>query len=108
MYASAEMGEVLLTARISDVLRNFILRIVARDVPLADQLGKGKARNFSEFGGFAEGENALGVERHSKLGPQTNFNLRSWKLETVGHGFRNIEMIGHALPSSFYYCAIDR
>lgn len=38
--AGFEIGEVLLTARIADVLRQVFIRIVARDVPASGKLGK--------------------------------------------------------------------
>ena len=41
MYARLEMGEVLLTASIGQILREIVKGIVARDIALADQFGEG-------------------------------------------------------------------
>ena len=57
MDARLDIGEVPLTASISEVMLEVMLGVVARDVALADHIGEGHAR---QFGGFAEWENFLG------------------------------------------------
>ena len=54
MDARLEMGDVLLTASIVQVVRQVVLGVVTGNVAVADQIGKGVARNGGEFGSLAE------------------------------------------------------
>ena len=56
MEARLESGDVLLTARIAEVLVQFIVGVVARNFTMGEQIGKSEARRFRQFAGLAEGQ----------------------------------------------------
>jgi hypothetical protein len=76
MEARFEMGEVLLSARIFEVLSQFLVRIVTRYLALANQVSKLQPGSSSEFGRLSKGQYALGVESDGKLNPKTRLHLR--------------------------------
>lgn len=67
--ARFEMGQVLLTARIFKVLRQFRFREMARYFALANQLSESIAGNSGEFARLAERQDALRIQRNGKLSP---------------------------------------
>jgi hypothetical protein len=71
MEARFEIGEVLLTASISKVLGQFLMGIVARQLPFVNEGGKCIPGNGGEIGGFPEGQNALRVEGDGEFRAQS-------------------------------------
>jgi hypothetical protein len=59
-----------------------------------------------QFGRLTKRQDALGIERDTKLSPQTRFHLRLWKPQAAGDGFRNVKVQGHedcqSLINRFY------
>ena len=60
-----EIGEVSLTATISEVFRQFVGTVMARDAPARYQIGKLPSRRRRQLRGLAKGQNALGIQRQS-------------------------------------------
>src|SRR5208337_3280981 len=65
--ARFERGEVLLTARIVEILSQLVFRVVPRNVALGDKVGKGETRRFRELAGLAKRENPTSIESDRKL-----------------------------------------
>jgi hypothetical protein len=101
MEARFEMGEVLLTASILEVLSQFLIRIVPRDSALTDQLLKCMPRNPSEFGCLPEWEDLLSVKREGKLGPKSRLHLRHWQPQAARNRFRDFDVQGHGVNLTF-------
>jgi hypothetical protein len=60
-----EIGQVLLTATISEVFRQFVGAVMARDAPARYQIGKLPSRPRRQPRGLSKGQNALGIQRKS-------------------------------------------
>ncbi len=84
-----------LTASIVEVVGQIVLRVVARYVALADQIGEGIARDARQLGRFAEGKYALCVKRNGQFRAQARLNLRLRQADAVGDGFGNVEVVRH-------------
>ena len=69
MEARFEMGEVLLTARIFEVLSQFCVRVVPRDFTLTNQVCESITRLAGKFRRLAERQDALSIKRDGKLNP---------------------------------------
>ena len=106
-----DIGEVSLTASISQVMLEVMLSVVARDVALTDHIGELVAGHARQFGGFAEWENFLGVQSNCEFNKQMIFNFWNRKPDAACYRFRDREMKGHescflgATPSQPYCTA---
>ena len=65
MIDKFEIGEVLLTATISEIFRQFVRTVMARDAAAGYKVGKLPPRSRRQLRGLAEGQNALRVQRKS-------------------------------------------
>src|SRR5579871_5938189 len=74
--ARLEIGDVLLTASITEVTFEIIFGVVARNTTLTEKLGEGEAGDTSQFDCLSKRQNALGVERDSEFCTQTGLNFR--------------------------------
>ncbi len=63
MNARFEIGEVLLTARIVEILRQFVFGIMPWDIAAGDKFAECETAEPGEFTCFAKRENLLGVKR---------------------------------------------
>ena len=97
MEARFEIGEVLLTASIGKVLGQFLIGIVARQLPFVSEGGKCIPGNGGEIGGFPEGQNTLRVEGDGEFRAQSRLDSRKRQAQAASHGFRNVEMKGHVV-----------
>ena len=79
MEARLEIGEVLLTARIVEVLRQFVAGVVTGNLAAGEKVGEGKPGDIGELARLAQGKDALGIERNRKLGAQARLDLRQGK-----------------------------
>lgn len=95
MEARFEMGEVLLTARIFEVLSQFCFRVVPRYLALTNQVREAIPGSPCEFGCLAERQDALCIKRKGKLNPQARLHLRHGQPKAAGDGLRYVEMQGH-------------
>ncbi len=93
MIARFEIGEVLLATSIGDVLRQLRIAIVPGNASLSHHLAKVHSIHLREFGGFAERERSLGIERDGEFGPESSRNLPLGNAEALEHRIRNIQ--GH-------------
>src|SRR3979490_1206691 len=66
--ARLEIGEVLLTASISQVLGQVVRSVVTGYVAVADQPGKSVAGGVRKFRSLTERKNALRIESNRQLG----------------------------------------
>ena len=99
MMARFERGEVLLTARMVEILRQLALRVVPRDVAPGSEIGKGETGKFTQFAGLAKRENPLSIEGHRKLGAQPWLDFWRRKPETSGNRVGDLELKHHELFS---------
>src|ERR1035438_7720400 len=90
-----EIGEVSLTATISQVFRQFVGTVMPRDAPACYQIGKLPARRRRQLRGLAKGQNALGIQRKSEFTPQTLFHLAFGQAEAPGDRIRNLQVDAH-------------
>ena len=92
MEARFEMGEVLLTARILDILRQFHIREMARYFATTHKVSESIAGSSSKFARLAERQNALRIKRDGKLSAETGFHLWLRQAQAAGDGLRYIEV----------------
>src|ERR1039458_3128744 len=90
-----EIGEVSLTATISEVFRQFVGTVMARDAPARYEIGKLPARRRRQLRRLAKGQNALGIQRKSELTPQAFFHLAFGQAEAPSDRIRNLQVDGH-------------
>ena len=91
-----EIGEVSLTATISEVFRQFVGTVMASDAPARYEIGKLPSRRRRQLRGLAKGQNALGVQRQSELTPQSLFHLAFGQAEAPSDRIRNLEVDAHS------------
>jgi hypothetical protein len=89
-----EIGEVSLTATISEVFRQLVGTVMARDASARYEIGKLPARRRRQLRGLAKGQNALGIQRKSELTPQA-FHLAFGQAEAPGDRIRNLQVDAH-------------
>ena len=95
MLARFEIGDVLLTASIFEVLRQVAVGVVTRNVATRDQFGERKSARTGQFAGLTERKNTLRIKRKGEFSSQARLNLRNWQAKAAGYGFRNVEMKCH-------------
>ncbi len=95
-----EIGEVLPTARIIEVLRQFVAGVVTGNLAASEKAGEGKPGDIGGLARLAKGKDALGIERNRKFGAPARLDLRQGKPKAACNGFRNIGMKGHSVTGS--------
>ena len=89
------MGEVLLTARIFEVLSQFCFGVVPRYLALTNQVREAIPGSTCQLRCLAKRQDALRIESKGKLNPQARLHLRHRQPQTAGNGLRYVEMQGH-------------
>ncbi len=100
MEARFEMGEVLLTASIFEVLGQFLIRVVARNLSLSNQVGEPVTGNSGQLGRLAERQDALRIKCKRKFDAQARLHLRHGQPQTAGYGLRDVKMQRHVFTRS--------
>lgn len=67
MMARLEIGEVLLTANIGEILRQILVAVVTWNAALAHQLIEKNPAHFRKLRCFAQGQHSLGVQRDGQF-----------------------------------------
>jgi len=67
MMARLEIGEVSLTANISEILRQILVAVVTWNASLAYQFIEKNPAHFRELRCFAQGQHSLGVQRDGQF-----------------------------------------
>src|SRR5436189_2636921 len=91
MTAKFEIGDVLLTTSIGDVVRQLRVPVVPGNPSLSHHFPEEHSIHLGKFGGFAERKRPLRIERDGKLGPEALRNLSLWNAEALDHRVRNIQ-----------------
>ena len=72
-----EIGEVSLTATISEVFRQFVGTVMARDAPARYQIGKLPSRRRRQLRGLAKEQNALTTSGARMTGQRRSNHIQS-------------------------------
>lgn len=95
--ARFETGDVLLTTRIREVLRQVFVAVVPRNASLRDQFAEKNPGYFREFRRLAERKGALRIERDPQLRPQPRRDLRFGQTEALDDRVRDPQRDTHDL-----------
>src|SRR5580704_4768235 len=76
MTARLERGDVLLTARIVEVLGEVVVCVMPGDLARGRECGKAVSCRSCQFGSLAKGKNALSVKSDGEFATQARFNFR--------------------------------
>jgi hypothetical protein len=95
MDARFEIGEVLLTASIVEVLDQFSFAVMARDVAGGDEVGERETGEAGEFGGLGEGQDFLGVKGEGEFREEARFDVSGGEADAVGDGLGDFQVDGH-------------
>jgi len=82
MAARLDIGEVLLTASIVEVVQQVVF---VWNIAVAYQIGEGVAGDACELGRLSEGQNALGVKRNRELAAQVRLNFREGQPDAMSN-----------------------